>query len=340
MRSRRLAGRPAVEARPALNRIGASRVHGSGGWHLTRRGFGLFAALSVIWGIPYLLIKVAVRDFSPPLVVFLRTALGTAVLLPIALARGRGDLRAVLRKWPWILSFAAVEVAIPWVLLTDVERQVSSSLAGLMMASVPLVGTVLMLAAGGQDRAGWRRTAGLLLGLAGVIALLGFDVGIGDPLVVVKLALVVIGYAAGPLIIQRKLSDLPTLAVVTVSLGLCALAYAPVGMAQLPRTMPPMSEVAAVVALGLVCTALAFVLFFQLIAEIGAVRATVITYVNPAVAVLAGVTLLGEPFTAGTAAGLVLILAGSWLATSARGGTAAAGAVSESRRLGLLPHGE
>ncbi len=278
---------------------------------MTRRGLVLFAALSVIWGIPYLLIKVAVQELSPASIVFLRTAIGATLLLPVVLARG--NLRPVLRRWRWVALFTLVEIAIPWVLLTHAERQVSSSLAGLMMASVPLVGALL-----GHERIGGRRLAGLAVGFLGVSALLGLDVGGSRPLVLAELALVVVGYALGPQVISRKLSDLPTLELVTVSLALGAVAYAPVGIAQLPAAMPGASAVGAVIGLGVLCTALAFILFFELIAEVGPLRATVITYLNPAVAVLAGVTVLGEPFTAATAAGFVLILGGSWFATHAR----------------------
>jgi drug/metabolite transporter (DMT)-like permease len=147
------------------------------------------------------------------------------------------------------------------------------------------------------------------------VALVGLDLGAGDLASIAKLAVVVVGYAVGPLIVSRRLADVPALGVIAVSLALCAVAYAPVGIAQLPPVLPPVESIAAVVVLGLVCTALAFLLFFALIAEIGPVRSTVITYVNPAVAVAAGVALLGEPFTLGTGVGFVLILAGSWLAT-------------------------
>jgi drug/metabolite transporter (DMT)-like permease len=283
---------------------------------LTRRGWWLFAAMSVIWGIPYLLIKVAVRDLSPASVVFLRTALGASLLLPLALARP--NFRPVLRRWRWVAVFTAVELAVPWVLLTDAERHVSSSLAGLMMASVPLVATLISRIGGSREPIGGRRLAGLAAGLAGVVVLLGFDASGGQPLVLAKLSLVVVCYAVGPVVIARRLSDLPTLEVVAASLALCALAYAPAGIALLPKAMPPPEVIAAIAGLGIVCTALAFLLFFQLVAEVGPVRANVVTYLNPAVAVLAGVGLLGEPFTAQAAAGLVLILGGSWLATGAR----------------------
>lgn len=287
---------------------------------MTRRGWLLFIALGVIWGIPYLLIKVAVRDLTPASLVLLRTALGAAILLPVV-AR-RGNARALLARWRPIALFTVVEMAIPWLLLSHAERRVTSSLAGLFMASVPLVGALLSRVTGRHEPLGGRRLVGLVVGLGGVIALLGLDLGRGDAVAIVELAIVALGYAIGPMIISRRLSDLPVLDVVAASLALCAIGYAPVGIAQLPHEMPGLDVVGAVAVLGIVCTSVAFLLFFRLIAEVGPVRATVITYVNPAVAVAAGVVLLGEPFTSGTGVGFVLILAGSWLAT----GVASAGA--------------
>jgi len=182
------------------------------------------------------------------------------------------------------------------------------------VASVPLLGALLSRLTGAHEPLGTRRLAGLGVGFAGVVALLGLDLR-GDVAAIVEMTLVVVGYALGPLIVSRRLADLASLDVVAVSIGLCALAYAPVGIAQLPRAMPSPAVIGSVAVLGIACTAVAFLLFFRLIAEVGPVRATVITYVNPAIALLAGVTLLGEPFTPGTAAGFVLIIAGSWLAT-------------------------
>ena len=279
---------------------------------MTRRGWLLFLALSVIWGIPYLLIKVAVRELTPASLVFLRTALGALLLLPAVMKNG--NLRALLPRWRPILLFTLVEVALPWWLLSDAERRISSSLSGLLVASVPLLGALLSRLTGAHEPLGTRRLAGFGVGFAGVVALLGLDLR-GDVAATVEMTLVVVGYALGPLIVSRRLADLASLDVVAVSIGLCALAYAPVGIAQLPRAMPSAAVIGAVAVLGVACTAVAFLLFFRLIAEVGPVRATVITYVNPAIALLAGVTLLGEPFTPGTAAGFVLIIAGSWLAT-------------------------
>jgi drug/metabolite transporter (DMT)-like permease len=299
---------------------------------VTRRGWLLFLALGVVWGIPYLLIKVAVRDLSPASVVFLRTAIGAALLLPVVVARS--DLRALLPRWRPIVAFTVIEMAIPWLLLSDAERRVTSSLAGLFMASVPLVGAVLSRVSGAHEPLGARRVTGLGVGLAGVVALLGLDVGGGDAWSIGELAIVVVGYAYAPRIVARSLGDLPTLDVVAVSLALCAVGYAPFAWAQLPASLPGADVSASVLVLGVVCTATAFLLFFRLIAEIGPVRATVITYVNPAVAVVAGVLVLGEPFTAGTATGFVLILAGSWLAT---GSAPAAAAPSEKGAVAAAP---
>jgi drug/metabolite transporter (DMT)-like permease len=279
---------------------------------VTRRGWSLFIALGVIWGIPYLLIKVAVRELTPATLVFVRTSLGAALLLPAVVLRG--DARALLARWRAVALFTVVELAIPWLLLARAERRVTSSLAGLFMASIPLVGAALSRAAGRHEPLGPRRLVGLAVGFAGVVALLGLDLGRGDALAIVELAVVALGYAVGPMIVSRSLSDVRALDVIAVSLTACAAAYAPIGIAQLPAAVPAPEVVGAVVVLGVACTAIAFLLFFGLIAEVGPVRATVITYVNPAVAVAAGVALLGEPFTPGTAAGFVLILSGSWLA--------------------------
>jgi drug/metabolite transporter (DMT)-like permease len=295
---------------------------------VTRRGWLLFIALGVIWGIPYLAIKVAVRELTPASLVFLRTALGAALLLP-AVAR-HGNARALAARWRPIALFTVIELAIPWLLLSHAEQRVTSSLAGLFMASVPLVGAVLSRLRGGRERLGGRGVTGLFVGLAGVVALLGLDLGRGDALAIGELAVVAVGYAVGPVIISTRLADLPVLDVVAASLALVALGYAPVGIAQLPAALPGPDVIAAVLVLGIACTAVAFLLFFRLIAEVGPVRATVVTYVNPAVAVAAGVAVLGEPFTLGTAVGFVLILTGSWLATGPAAGAArAAGRAGE-----------
>jgi drug/metabolite transporter (DMT)-like permease len=279
---------------------------------MSRRGWILFLVMSVIWGCPYLLIRIAVRDISPGTLIFLRTAPAALLLTPVALHRGA--LVGVLARWRWLLAFTAAELAIPWFFISRAEIHLTSSVTGLLIASVPLVGAVLYRLLGYEhfDR---RRILGLLVGFAGVATLVGVDLHGTDLGPVVEVLVPAVGYAIGPLIISRKLDDLEGIGVIAASLVIASVAYGPYALTHLPSSVSP-EVVASVVGLALVCTALAFVLFFELIVEVGPARSTVITYVNPAVAVLLGVLVLGEPFTWGVALGFPLILAGSWLATA------------------------
>jgi drug/metabolite transporter (DMT)-like permease len=267
--------------------------------------------MCVIWGIPYLLIRVAVREITPAMLVFLRSAGATLVLLPLAL--GRGELRPLLPRWRPLLAFAAVEIAVPWVLLSSAERRVSSSLAALVLAATPFVG-VALAAASGDERFDGRRLAGLLVGLVGVATIVGLDSGHTSGIGLLEMAGVVIGYALGPWLLHRYLDDLPSLGVIAASLAVTALVYAPIAAFQLPSSVPSGRAIASIVTLTVVCTALAFVLFLELIGEGGPVRGNLITYVNPAVAALLGVLVLSERFTVGMGIGFVLVLAGSVVA--------------------------
>jgi len=284
--------------------------------------------MAVIWGIPHLFIKVAVGELTPASLVFLRAVIGTVLLLPLAAARK--DLAPLLRHWKWILVYTFVELAAPWFFLSDAERRISSSLTGLLIAAVPSIGAVLAVITGGHDRLDSRRVGGLALGFLGVAALVGLDVRADDLGAIGQVGVVALGYAIGPMIIERKLAGLPALGVVAASLGVTALAYAPFGLAQLPATLPSGSVLIAVAVLGVVCTATAFLMFFALVAEVGAPRATVITYVNPAVALALGVALLGEPFTLGIAIGFVLIVLG-WVLAARRSTPSASMSMSEER---------
>jgi drug/metabolite transporter (DMT)-like permease len=296
---------------------------------MSRRGWLLFAAMGAIWGVPYLLIKVAVRDLEPGTLVFARTAPATLLLLPLALRRVHWA--RLLAHARWVLAYTVIEVALPWLLLSRAEQRLSSSLSGLLVASVPLVGAVLVLVLGGDERLCLRRILGLLVGISGVALLLGIDVRRGDLGAVAEIGLVAVLYATGPLIVSRRLSDLSSLEVVSASLVLTAVGYAPYAVTHWPRHVS--GEVASSVAvLSVVCTAMAFLLFFALIAEVGPTRATVITYVNPAVAVVLGVAVLGEPFTLGIGVGLPVVLLGSYLATvSTRARQAAAAPALDDR---------
>ena len=280
---------------------------------MTRRGALLFAAMCVIWGIPYLLIRVAVRELAPVTLVFGRTVVGALLLTPVA--AWRGELRPLLARWKPLLAYTAVEVAIPWVLLARAETRLTSSLTGLLIAAVPLVGALIVTLTGERERQGGRRWIGLLVGIGGVAALVGLDVGQISVVALIEVALVAVGYAVGPIILSRSLAELPVFGVVAASLLVSAIAYAPFAAFRMPGSMPSAHVVESVLGLAVICTALAFVVFFALIAEVGPVRATVITYVNPAVAAVLGVTILSEHITAGMVVGFALVLGGSVLAT-------------------------
>jgi drug/metabolite transporter (DMT)-like permease len=278
---------------------------------VTRRGWVLFIALSVCWGIPYLFIRVAVADLDPLIVAFGRTAIGGLLLVPLAIRKRA--FRPLLPHWRILLIYTAVEIIGPWVLLGHAETRLNSSTTGLIIAVVPIVAAIILTVMG-LDRLDARRIAGLVIGLAGVGLLVGLDVRLDDLVAIGQLLLVVLGYAIGPIIISRRLADLPSLGVVTVSLLIAAAAYAPFTPLVWPDhwTAP---AVGSVVVLAVICTATAFLVMFALIAEAGPARMTLITYVNPAVAILLGAIVLGEPLTIGLAIGFPLVILGSVLGT-------------------------
>lgn len=280
---------------------------------MSRRGILLFAAMCVIWGIPYLMIRVAVRELAPVTLVFLRTGIAALLLLPFAL--WRGELRPLFAHWRALLVYTGIEVALPWFLLAKAETKLSSSLTGLLIAAVPLVGAVVAALTGERERQGTRRWLGLLVGVIGVAAIVGLDVGQVHVVPLLQIAAVTVCYAVGPIIFARYLGAAPALGVVVASLVLTAVVYAPLAGFRWPDSMPSAHVVESVLGLAIVCTALAFIIFFALIREVGPVRATVITYVNPAVAAVVGVLLLDETITVGMIVGFVLVLAGTVIAT-------------------------
>jgi drug/metabolite transporter (DMT)-like permease len=269
--------------------------------------------MSLIWGIPYLLIKIAVEGVSVPVLVLARTAIGAAVLLPLALSRAAWA--PVLRHWRPVLVFAFFEIIAAWLLLSDAERHISSSLTGLLIAASPIIAAVLDRLTGGETTFGGKRIAGLAVGLVGVAVLAGPALTGGSAWPVTEVLLVATCYAIAPLVAARYLGDVPTLPLTAACLGVAALVYAVPAAVTWPEQLPSTRVLLALVGLAVICTALAFIVFFALIREVGAARALVFTYVNPAVALAAGVIVLHEPLTPWNVAGLGLILAGSVLAT-------------------------
>ena len=286
---------------------------------MTTRAAALFAAVSVVWGIPYLLIKIAIDDGIPPVfLAWARIALGAAALLTVVPWR---DVARALRSRPgWIAGFALAELVLPFPLIAIGEQHVSSSLAAILIASAPLFVALLAPRFDASERVSGRRLIGLVLGLAGVTALMGIDISgrLGELLGGVAILGAALCYAVGPMVLKRTLADLDPRATMGASLLLASIALAPAAAIHPPAAMPSSTAIVSIVVLGLFCTAAAFVFFGVLIAEAGPGRAAVITYVAPVIAVALGVTILGERPGVGAAAGLLLILAGSWLSTDGR----------------------
>ena len=272
----------------------------------------LFIFLGVLWGMPYLLIRIAVGTIDPLVVAGSRTLIGALLLLPVALHRNA--LAAAFRNWKWLLAFTLIEISVPWVLLGHAETRLNSSTAGLLIAIVPLF-AALIVSKLGHERLEPRRMFGLGLGFAGVALLVGLDIHFSDLLAVAATIVVSLCYAIGPIIIDRKLKNVPAMGVITGSLILATLIYAPFAPFLWPKELHA-DAVASVIGLGVLCTAGAFLIFFALIAEVGPARATVITYVNPAVAIVLGALVLSEPLTTGMMIGFPLVILGSYLGTT------------------------
>ncbi|MEY4043421.1 MAG: hypothetical protein RL529_988 [Actinomycetota bacterium] len=285
---------------------------------MSRRGFLLFLAIGLAWGVPYFFLAVAGKDFSTPTVIFSRVTIGALILVPLAIKRGA--LKPALKAWPWVLSFAAIEMIGPWFLLTEAERHVPSGLAGLMIATVPIFGMLIAYFFQGDKSVRHPKTlAGLAIGFAGVVLLVGIDslTGTFEPIYLLMLVLSALGYAIAPAIANAKLKDVPTVGVIGLSLTMVAVFYAIPALTALPGEIaagPAWTSVGSLVGLGVISSALAFVLFFDLVQEVGSARATLVTYPNTAWALLLGIVFLHEPITIGLLTGLPLVALGSYLA--------------------------
>jgi drug/metabolite transporter (DMT)-like permease len=288
---------------------------------VSRKALILFVTAGVIWGTPYFFIAIAIEHFHTASIVFLRVFLGAVVLLPIVITKGM--LKKTLQAWPWVLAFAVLEMVGPWWLITEAERDISSSLAGLLVTTVPFIAAFFVGLLG--DRSAWhpKTVLGLIIGFTGVLSLVGIDVVSGELALtpVLMMLAAAVGYAVAPIIANRTPGDVPTLGVIGVSLTMVTVIYLPFAAFTLPAdiaAVPSLEAWGAVVVLGLVCSALAFVIFFDLIREIGPARASLITYLNLAVAMILGVVFLAEPLTLGMLVGFPLVVVGSYLASRQR----------------------
>lgn len=285
---------------------------------MDRRSWGLLIALAAIWGASYMLIKIGLRDLSPAMIACLRVALAALVVAPIAVAKGAfGGVRDAAGI---LVAVAAVQVAGPFLLIAVGEQEISSALAGILVATAPIFTAILAIWVDREERSQGLRLVGIGIGMGGVILLLGVDLSgsaaaLGGGLAVILAGL---GYAVGGFVVKHRLAAVDPLGLTVAVMAASAALLAAPAIATAPPEAPGLGPVAAVAALGLVGTGLAFVIFYGLIARVGPARSLLVAYLAPGFAVVYGATLLSEAITVATLGGLALILAGSWLAVEGR----------------------
>lgn len=281
------------------------------------RSWQLFGLIGFLWGIPYLFIRIAVEQpggFQPGFLVFSRTLLGAIILLPLA-AR-RKVLAPAIRRFKWVLLYSIIELALPWYFLSSGERHVTSGLAGLLIATVPFWSSILASFLG--DKTVWHRhrLGGMILGFLGVVLVVGTEAFRGENQLSSILMIIVgaIGYAIAPMMIRRKAPELNGLAINSLAMAIVAMIYIPVGIVQWPRETIAAKSIFSLIILATLCTAIAFVVFFKVIEDLGPTRASMVTYLNTAIAVILGIIVLSEPITLGMIIGMPLVLVGSYFA--------------------------
>lgn len=283
---------------------------------MSRRALFHFAVSGLFWGIPYLLMKVAVRDFAPAVIVCGRVLIGAAVLIPLAIHQK--VLMDAIRGWRYVLPYAIFEMMIPWILITNAEKKISSGLAGLLIATVPIWSTIFASING--DKTVWhsKRLMGIAVGFAGLVGLVGYEsiFGNSDPLSIGMMLVTAMSYSFAVNMISIKLPNVSGIAINGLAMVFTSIVYLPFMIKQWPATDTVSREAAlSLLALGIFCTALSFISFFIVMKEIGPARASIGTYVNTAVAVVLGVIILSEPLTLGIIIGLPLVMIGSFLAS-------------------------
>ena len=283
---------------------------------MSRRNWTLFILVGFIWGVPYLMMKEAVRELSPFIIVFSRTIIGAAVLIPIAMKRG--TLRQAFGKnFKYVLLYAIGEMVFPWIFITSAEKKISSGLAGLLVATVPIWSSILASLRG--DKTVWhaKRLAGMLLGFVGVGLVVGLESlkGHQDRISIGIVLLAAVGYASAVTMLTAKVPGVDGVAINGVAMFITAMIYLPLSLTHLPAHAPSATALISVISLGLFPTALTFYLFFILLYDIGPARASLVTYLNTAFAVILGIIFLHEKITTGMIVGLPMVLIGSYFAS-------------------------
>ena len=283
---------------------------------MSRKSALIFALVGFLWGIPYLFIKVAVDEengYAPAIVVFGRVLIGAAILIPLAI-KDR-SIFAALRGIKYVAFYAVLEMVIPWILISTAEQRISSGLAGLLIASVPIWSNIITYFQGDEDALKANRLLGIGIGFIGVVLIVGIETltGSSDPLSILMVIVAAIGYAYAIIMIRSKLPDVSGIAINAVAMAITAIFYLPFTIALWPDHTVAPEATWSVIALGVFSTGIAFAVFFTLMADIGPTRASLVTYWNTAIAVVLGVIILSEPLTIGMSIGLPLVMLGSWL---------------------------
>ena len=285
---------------------------------MSKRGLILFVSNSLIWGIPFWLTKYLLTEFSPSTIVFLRAGIAAAVLLPFTYRSG--DFQKALRSWRWALVFALAQMSIPWGLASFAQEHLDSAFTGLMMTTIPIIGLFYAFISGEKRVLTRQGAAGLLIGLLGISALVGLD-SLKSHIDIKAVAMVLLatcGYAYAPRVVNRHFKEVPSLGAVSLTVLITTLAWSIPGIATWPQHGLNIRIVSAALVLGILCTALAFWIFFELIKEVGPLSTTYLAFTNPLVAVIVGIVMAKEPITVGIIASFPLIVTGTYLAISAR----------------------
>lgn len=282
---------------------------------MSKTGWVNFGIVGLLWGIPYLFLKVAVGELEPSVIVISRTLIGALLLAPLAIKRSIFWLP--IKRWPFLLLYSACELIGPWYLITHAEQKINSGLTGLLIATTPIWAAILASIFG--DKTVWHKSRlfGLIVGFIGVIAVVGLEsvTGNSDLISIAMVLIASMGYAYAINMVNRRIPEVPGLALNTWAMVITSIVFLPFAIVQRPTQMPSVEVVLSVIGLGVLCTALAFTMFFKVIAEIGPPRASLVTYLNTAVAVVLGIIILSEPITLGIVLGLPLVLIGSYFAS-------------------------
>jgi drug/metabolite transporter (DMT)-like permease len=282
---------------------------------MSRKGWALFALVGVLWGVPYLFMKVAVDELATPVIVFARLFIGAVVLIPLALSQKA--IRSALPFWPYIALYAILEMVIPWSLITNAQKDLSSGVVALLVATVPIWATLFAHHTGDSTAAHRTRIFGIAIGLVGIAFLVGFETlnDVGNIRALVQVLIASVSYAYAVNMITRKAPGVSGIAINGLAMLLSTLIFAPFALTHLPTEAPSSNAVLATIGLGVICTAFAFWVFFLVLDEIGAARASLVVYPNTAVAVILGIFFLDEKITLAIGIGLPLVLIGSYFAS-------------------------